>query len=92
MTGGKPGNPGGRPKGKEKLLREILLPHVDKATSALIAALSDPKQSLAAAKEIYDRVYGKAPQAVEMSGDIEITVTLVKKLGAQIVQAIDHED
>lgn len=65
---GQSGNPGGEVKGKQRLAREELLPHLDKATAALVAALADPKTAVPAAKEIYNRLFGQAPQAIELSG------------------------
>ncbi len=56
---GQSGNPGGRPKGIAAIARE----HTDKAVDVLVAAMDDPdsRVKIAAAKEILDRGYGKAP-------------------------------
>lgn len=53
------GNPGGRPKGIAAIARQ----HTDKAVSVLTSAMddADPRVRVAAAKEILDRGYGKAP-------------------------------
>ena len=53
------GNPGGRPKGIAAIARQ----HTDKAVDVLVAAMDedDPRVRVAAAKEILDRGYGKAP-------------------------------
>lgn len=61
-------NPGGKPKGKEKQLRELLLPGLQEAVNVLLKALKKPDEQLKAAREILDRVYGKAPQSIEVSG------------------------
>lgn len=56
---GQSGNPGGRPKGIAAIARQ----HTDKAVDVLVAAMDedDPRVRVAAAKEILDRGYGKAP-------------------------------
>lgn len=64
----------GRPEGildkrKRGQIREILLPHVPEAIKALIESLGVKDTRLAAAKDILDRVYGKAAQAVEVTGE-----------------------
>lgn len=53
------GNPGGRPKGIAAIARQ----HTDRAMDVLVAAMdeADPRVRVAAAKEILDRGYGKAP-------------------------------
>lgn len=53
------GNPGGRPKGIAAIARQ----HTDKAVDVLVAAMdsNDERVKIAAAKEILDRGYGKAP-------------------------------
>lgn len=56
---GMTGNPGGRPKGIAAIARE----HTDKAVSVLVEGMEsdDERVRIAAAKEILDRGYGKAP-------------------------------
>lgn len=56
---GQSGNPGGRPKGIAAIARE----HTDKAVQVLVEGMesADERVKLAAAKEILDRGYGKAP-------------------------------
>lgn len=56
---GQSGNPGGRPKGIAAIARQ----HTDKAVDVLVNAMNeeDPRVRVAAAKEILDRGYGKAP-------------------------------
>jgi hypothetical protein len=62
---GQSGNPGGRPKGLAAKARE----HADKALDVIAAALDDqdPKVRIAAAKEIFDRGFGKP---VTMTADV----------------------
>jgi HEAT repeat protein len=54
------GNPGGRPKGIEALARE----HTPAAIAALVAALSEPRERVAAAVALLDRGWGKPAQTV----------------------------
>jgi hypothetical protein len=79
---GQSGNPGGERKGKQKQIQEQLLPHVPAAIQALISALGDEDKAVAAARDILDRVYGKAPQAVEHTGEDggPITVHIIESL------------
>ena len=57
---GRSGNPGGRPKGIAALARA----HTDKAVQVLVDGMdsTDERVKIAAAKEILDRGYGKAPE------------------------------
>ena len=65
---GQSGNPGGRPKGIAAKARE----HADRALEVLVAALEDPKNCIAAAKEILDRGYGKPlTMTADVSNKIE---------------------
>jgi hypothetical protein len=56
---GQSGNPGGRPKGIAAIARQ----HTDKAVQVLVDGMESPDErvKIAAAKEILDRGYGKAP-------------------------------
>ena len=56
---GQSGNPGGRPKGIAALARQ----HTDRAVQVLVEGMEsqDERVKIAAAKEILDRGYGKAP-------------------------------
>jgi hypothetical protein len=66
---GKSGNPSGRPA-VAKEIKELALQHSEEAFRVIIAHMhnEDAKISMAAAKEILDRAYGKPAQAVEVSG------------------------
>lgn len=79
---GQSGNPGGRAKGLEKRVRELV--DFDKITLALqdiamgIRPADGPLKDLAiktrdrieAAKLLYDRGYGRAKQTVDLKGDV----------------------
>jgi hypothetical protein len=73
--------PGPKPLRKTRQLSELLMPLVPKAIKALSNALKDPDKDVSAAKEVLDRVYGKAPQAVDLkaSGEIIISVNVSQK-------------
>jgi len=68
---GKSGNPGGRPKAlmpDGRTLAEAAREHSADALKVLIEALKKPELSFAAAKELLDRGFGRAPQSVEVGG------------------------
>lgn len=79
----KPGNninPNGFPtpmRRKVKQLRDLLLDDVPAAVETLRRLMKSDKQAHFAAKEILDRVYGKAPQSIELTGDQSIIVNVV---------------
>jgi hypothetical protein len=62
-------NPGGRPKSVAQLA-ELCREHTPQAVARLaqIVLTGDERASVAAAKELFDRGYGKAAQHVEVSG------------------------
>ena len=66
-------NPGGRPRGLAKLIREhIGEPGIKEILDELFAiALHDPdgKTKVAAAKVIFEHCYGKPAQAIEVTSD-----------------------
>jgi hypothetical protein len=75
---GKTGNPGGRPKGLAKLVRETI---GEGAAKALIQAFydlamdedQDGRVRVAAGKEVLDRGWGKAQQSVDVtSGGVPV--------------------
>lgn len=73
------GNPKGKPKGagnKARILAEKFLPHVAAAVRATVKNLEDPDSAVVqrAAKEVLDRVFGTAPQQVEIKGDNEAPI------------------
>jgi hypothetical protein len=76
---GKSGNPSGRPK--DPLAKDLFANHLEKAMENLQKALDDvdPNVYLKASNIVFERLWGKPAQAVEMSGDIAITVNLVKR-------------
>jgi hypothetical protein len=96
---GKSGNPGGRPVGleqrlKEELagdvpalieaLREIALGKRNPKTGTRRPSKAAPKDRIAAAKELFDRVLGKARQSLEVSS--EGPAVLLEALGLTTAQ------
>lgn len=74
---GHPGNPAGGSYNKQrKQISEILLPYVPQAVQAIIECLGDPDKKAIAAKDIMDRVYGKAVQNTNISGELNIPITV----------------
>jgi len=68
---GQSGNPGGRPKAvmpDGRTLSEAAREHSPQALEVLVKALKDPVACFAAAKELLDRGFGRAPQSVELTG------------------------
>lgn len=61
---------------KRKQIQELLLPHVPDAIQAMISGLKDPDQRIQAAKDILDRVYGKALQQTELSGELDMNINV----------------
>ncbi len=63
---GKSGNPSGRPRAFREYQQWLTDNALDKAKAALLACLDDPdgKTRMMAVKEVHDRLYGKAPQAI----------------------------
>ena len=60
-------NPGGRPAGRIEEMRQLLAEHQDEIVATLLSLLrsKDEDVQLAAAKEMLDRLLGKAPIAVD---------------------------
>lgn len=69
---GKSGNPTGRPK-VDPEVRELALRNGPKAFRKICKLIDsdDERIALAASQYVCDRAWGKAVQAVEVSGDIE---------------------
>ena len=70
---GQSGNPKGSDGGtrrKNKMLAEQLLPHAKKFVENLVKLASSPDEAiqLSATKDALDRLYGKAPSSLEISG------------------------
>src|SRR5687768_2107957 len=71
---GQSGNPGGRPKLPPEIveLRALARQHTPAAVTAIIAVMGDQKAPasarVAAASEILDRGWGRAPATLEHSG------------------------
>lgn len=77
FTPGVSGNPGGRPKGYNEM-QAAARKHTAKAIAVLAKFLDDPKLGPYAANSLLDRGWGKAPQAVALSGDGEGGPVVVK--------------
>lgn len=73
----------GDTKRTQKQLKELLIHLVPKSIHIVEEMLDDPTTRFQTVKEIFDRVYGKAPQGVELTGPdggaLEITVNVIKK-------------
>lgn len=83
---GNSGNPGGRPKGIERAVRDAINRReftdvagvTYKGLDAVLARLLEmlfakgtaPRDAVAVAKEIFDRGFGKAKQSLELTGDV----------------------
>lgn len=85
----------GRPKGSvseetkrlkaaEATLKELATQHVPEAVAILAQMFKDEATPaaarVAAIKEIMDRAYGKAPQAVELSGNPDNPLSVVSRI------------
>jgi hypothetical protein len=70
---GRSGNPGGRVKGIERVLREQLKGDLPKIAEAMRDIVFDLKAKdsdrIKAAEWIYDRCFGKPKQSIDLSGD-----------------------
>lgn len=93
---GESGNPGGRPK-KDTTIVDLARAASPQAIAKIIELAnnsSDPKIQIQACREILDRGYGKAAQAVELSGSdgepLKIGITFnLKDTRKQITEASD---
>jgi hypothetical protein len=72
------GNPAGRPRGIELLARE----HTPAAIAALVAALSQPRERVAAAVALLDRGWGKPKQPMTGEDGRPLFPRLVVMFGA----------
>jgi len=71
---------------RKRILRDLLEPHLPTAAKKLISLISneDEKLALAAAKELIDRVCGKAEQSVDLSDE-------TKTVAAAILQFVKKD-
>ena len=87
---GQSGNPTGRPKGIASAAREVLRRAVDEGEDPALAlvrfwasVMSDPsakmEHRLAAARELADRGYGKAPQFAPIEDDDPLGLTMERE-------------
>jgi hypothetical protein len=70
---GQSGNPGGSTK-LNRDIKELAREHAPAAIRALVEALADPKQRVAAAVALLDRGFGKPKQEIETSGGMNLNV------------------
>lgn len=86
---GQSGNPGGRPK-QNKTVTELALQEAPAAFSRIVELARsvdpsvDPKLKLQANTYIIDRAYGKAAQSVNVSGEVNIPITIT--VGTKTIQ------
>lgn len=76
---GQSGNPGGRPA-QGVNIRALARQYTEKAIRALVDALDDPRTKVAAATELLNRGWGKAPQPMsgeDGEGDAKLVVQIV---------------
>lgn len=83
---GQSGNPSGRPK-VIQALRDLARAHTGEALDTLVSimleAAQPPSARVAAAKEILDRGYGKAPQPMDGDGEggaIKLIQTIERRI------------
>jgi hypothetical protein len=79
-------NPGGRPRATIEDIRERLLPYMAESVETLVELMRSPNGHLrlAAIREYYDRIAGKAPTAV----DTTVTNDIGANIGALYLQAL----
>ena len=74
------GNPeGGKRANKHYQLKELLMKSVPDAVRVIEESLHEKNNKTWAAKEVLDRVYGKAPQAVSLTGEVAINLVVGNK-------------
>jgi hypothetical protein len=88
---GQSGNPGGRPKGVARTVREVCGGSPLRLAQGLLEIAEDPKvrprDRIAAYSELLDRGWGKAPVFAEIEGADPLEMDEV----AREIQAIAHE-
>ena len=83
---GKSGNTQGAKVGankKHKQIRELLMHLSPKAVEVIEECLDDPEQRTWAAKEVLDRVYGKAPQSIELGEESQTAIRAIMQIVAK---------
>lgn len=72
------GNPNGTKTRKHKQLADLLRMHVTEACAVLVKEMRGEENALPAAKEILDRVYGKAQQMVDVNNTGGPLIAVIK--------------
>lgn len=82
---GQSGNPKGRPKehSEIKALARSFAPECIHKLVTLMREAEDERTQVVAAKELLDRGLGKAEQAIDISGDVEVTKYVIRLPDAQ---------
>ena len=68
---------------KQKLVKELLLKYVPDAVAVIAECLHEDENKTWAAKEVLDRVYGKAAQTVDVGGEAGQALTAVLQIVAR---------
>lgn len=77
------GNPAGMSSAAKKnslLLKELLIKHVPDAVAVIVECLKEKENKTWAAKEILDRVYGKAAQSIDVGEEAGQALTAVLQI------------
>lgn len=77
---GNPAGPGVVVKKNSQLVKELLIKHVPDAVAVIVEALKEKENKTWAAKEILDRVYGKAAQQIDVGGEAGQAMTAVLRI------------
>lgn len=84
---GQSGNPGGRPKGIARQMRDAIKDDPTRVTRIFLDILEDPEAKdsdrIAAGREYLDRAYGKAPTYAPVDGENPLEIdSVARRIGA----------